>query len=169
MINQYMGVASHLFFQVVLPLRRPTNMNPWRCLNRIHSLFSNRQTSHTSGGVTGGMGGLICPLIWGIFRGKGGGKIIKSYFCFGRNPYNGYINPYYWVDDHPLLYANNGSLDPGKEFNIYLWWQFLQCVWFFFLLCTWNFLVQECPVATLYKHMGYLRRLLKRSCTYSYG
>ncbi len=30
-----------------------------------------------------------------------------------RNPYNGYINPYYWVDDHPLLYGNNRSLDPG--------------------------------------------------------
>ena len=29
------------------------------------------------------------------------------------NPYNGYINPYYWADDHPLLYGNNGSLDPG--------------------------------------------------------
>ena len=29
------------------------------------------------------------------------------------NPYNGYINPYYWVDDHPLLHGNNGSLDPG--------------------------------------------------------
>ena len=29
------------------------------------------------------------------------------------NPDNGYINPYYWVDDHPLLYGNNGSLDPG--------------------------------------------------------
>ena len=29
------------------------------------------------------------------------------------NPYNGYINPYYWVDDHPLLYGNSGSLDPG--------------------------------------------------------
>ena len=29
------------------------------------------------------------------------------------NPCNGYINPYYWVDDHPLLYGNNGSLDPG--------------------------------------------------------
>ena len=29
------------------------------------------------------------------------------------NPYNGYINPYDWVDDHPLLYGNNGSLDPG--------------------------------------------------------
>ena len=24
---------------------------------------------------------------------------------FNRNPYNGYINPYYWVDDHPLLYG----------------------------------------------------------------
>ena len=36
---------------------------------------------------------------------------------FNRNPYSGYINPYYWVDDHPLLYiyiyGNNGSLDPG--------------------------------------------------------
>ena len=31
---------------------------------------------------------------------------------FNRNPHNGYINPYYWVDDHPLLYGNNGSLDP---------------------------------------------------------
>ena len=29
------------------------------------------------------------------------------------NPYNGYINPYYWVDDHPLLYGNNGNLDPS--------------------------------------------------------
>ncbi len=32
---------------------------------------------------------------------------------FNRNPYNGYINHYYWVDDHPLLYGNIGSLDPG--------------------------------------------------------
>ena len=31
------------------------------------------------------------------------------------NPYNGYINPYYWVDDHPLLYGNNGSLDPSTH------------------------------------------------------
>ena len=31
------------------------------------------------------------------------------------NPYNGYINPYYWVDDHPLLYGNNGSLDPSTN------------------------------------------------------
>ena len=34
-----------------------------------------------------------------------------------RNPYiyNVYINPYYWVDDHPLLYGNNRSLDPGTS------------------------------------------------------
>ncbi len=31
------------------------------------------------------------------------------------NPYSGYINPYYWVDDHPLLYGNNGSLDPSTH------------------------------------------------------
>ena len=37
------------------------------------------------------------------------------------NPYNGYINPYYWVDDHPLLYGNNVSLDPSTyEMNINL-------------------------------------------------
>ena len=35
------------------------------------------------------------------------------------NPYNGYINPYYWVDDHPLLYGNNGSLDPST-YVVYL-------------------------------------------------
>ena len=30
------------------------------------------------------------------------------------NPYNWYIKPY-WVDDHPLLYGNNGSLDPSSN------------------------------------------------------
>ena len=34
------------------------------------------------------------------------------------NPYNGYRNPYYWVDDHPLLYGNNGSLDPSTYRHI---------------------------------------------------
>ena len=31
------------------------------------------------------------------------------------NPYNGYINPYCWVDGHPLLCGNNGSLDPSSS------------------------------------------------------
>ena len=38
-----------------------------------------------------------------------------GHHTFNRNPYNGYINPYYWVDDHPLLYGNNASLDPGTH------------------------------------------------------
>ena len=29
------------------------------------------------------------------------------------NSHSGYINPYYWIDDHPLLHGNNGSLDPS--------------------------------------------------------
>ena len=29
------------------------------------------------------------------------------------NPYNWYINPYYLVDDHSLLYGKYGSLDPS--------------------------------------------------------
>ena len=53
--------------------------------------------------------------------GMGGVSHLKN----DGNPYNGYINPYYWVDDHPLLYGNNGSLDPGTcitaiRFFIYL-------------------------------------------------
>ena len=36
------------------------------------------------------------------------------------NPYNGYINPYYWVDDHPLLYGNNWSLDPSTYHQLRL-------------------------------------------------
>ncbi len=39
---------------------------------------------------------------------------------FNGNPFNGYINPYYWVDNHPLLYGNNGSLDPGTNHYITL-------------------------------------------------
>ena len=44
--------------------------------------------------------------------------------AFNRNPYDGYINPYYWVDDHPLLYGNNGSLDPSTfvSFSPYFFW-----------------------------------------------
>ena len=42
---------------------------------------------------------------------------------FKRNPYNGYINPYYWVDDHPLTQGTNGSLDPstfGEDFQLFM-------------------------------------------------
>ena len=39
--------------------------------------------------------------------------IEDGHTTFNRNPYNGYMNPYYWVNDHPLLYGNNVSLHPG--------------------------------------------------------
>ena len=32
------------------------------------------------------------------------------------------LTPYYWVNDHPLLYENNGSLDK-KLLNTYGWFQ----------------------------------------------
>ena len=48
----------------------------------------------------------ICAMVKSRYIGDG-------HPTFNRNPYNGYINPYYWVDDHPLVYGNNGSLDPG--------------------------------------------------------
>ena len=48
---------------------------------------------------------------------------------FNRNPYNGYINPYYWADDHPLLYGNNGSLDPGSyDIPDLLSWRISNCI-----------------------------------------
>ena len=28
--------------------------------------------------------------------------------------YDWYINPYYWVSDHPLLHGNSGSLEPDS-------------------------------------------------------
>ncbi len=48
----------------------------------------------------------ICAMVKSRYIGDG-------HPTFNKNPYNGYINPYYWVDDHPLLYWNNRSLDPG--------------------------------------------------------
>ncbi len=49
---------------------------------------------------------IMCAMVKSRYIGDG-------HPTFNRSPYNGYINPYNWVDDHPLLYGNNGSLDPG--------------------------------------------------------
>ena len=54
----------------------------------------------------------ICAMVKSRYIGDG-------HPTFNRNPYNGYIKPYYWVDDHPLLYGNNGSLDPGTFFAVF--------------------------------------------------
>ena len=50
----------------------------------------------------------ISTLFYGVF-------FYNMFSGFNRNPYNGYINPYYWPDDHPLLYGNNGSLGLGTH------------------------------------------------------
>ena len=57
---------------------------------------------------------LICAMVKSRYIGDG-------HPTFNKNPYNGYINPYYWVDDHPLLYGNNGSLDPGTYVYKYIY------------------------------------------------
>ncbi len=48
----------------------------------------------------------ICAMVKSRYIGDG-------HPTFNRNPYNWHIKPYCWVDDHPLLYGNNGSLDPS--------------------------------------------------------
>ena len=63
-------------------------------------------------------------------KSQNGGMVIPHSI---GNPYIGYTNPivyywvykpYYWVNDHPLLYGSNGSLDPstcgdkGPEFMV---------------------------------------------------
>ena len=50
---------------------------------------------------------MLCAMVKSRYIGDG-------HPTFNRNPYNWYIKPYYWVDDHPLLYGNNGSLDPSS-------------------------------------------------------
>ena len=55
--------------------------------------------------LLGGTYSFICAMVKSRYIGD-------AHPTFNRNPYNGYyINPHYWVDDHPLLYGNNGSLD----------------------------------------------------------
>ena len=35
--------------------------------------------------------------------------INSSHLLMTESLFHGYINPYYWVDEHPLLYGNHGS------------------------------------------------------------
>ena len=91
------GVNNHLH-----PLGKTTSK--WR---KIHGFFGSSQKriplDLTS--LTSFWGSLHVP--WSKLLVLG--MVIQPLI---RNPYHGYINPYYWVDDHPLLHGNNGSLDP---------------------------------------------------------
>ena len=91
---------------VAKPAMDPTH-NPTRVgrPKRIHSILGDHVSRFTGQGqVCYGQG---CR----VFLGMGDLPPLIG------NPYNGYINPYYWVDDHLLLYGNNGSLDPGTGEN----------------------------------------------------
>ena len=44
-----------------------------------------------------------------------GPKVIAP---FVGSPDNGYVNPYYFVDDYPLLNENIGSLDPDRTYKL---------------------------------------------------
>ena len=55
------------------------------------------------------------------------------------NPYNEDINPYYWVDDHPLLYGNIGSWSTRShmwcfKFDKYLAMMRLSCFMIYHLM-----------------------------------
>ena len=64
--------------------------------------------------VKGGIGIVFHPQTKAIY--EPGSKLLVLGMVLQPligNPYNGYINPYYWVDYHPLLCGNNVSLDPS--------------------------------------------------------
>ena len=56
----------------------------------------------------------MCAMVKTPYVGDG-------HLTFNRNPYNGYINPYYWVDDHPLLYGNVMGVD--RPWHMWFWVQ----------------------------------------------
>ena len=66
---------------------------------------------------------LFCAMVKSRYVGDGKPP------TFNRSLYNGYINPYYWVDDHPLLFGNNGSLDPSTFHNHKISPATFACVW----------------------------------------
>ena len=45
-------------------------------------------------------------------------KRIWNHHLLIGNPYNGYINPYYWIDEF-FPYGNNGSFDPIAQVDLY--------------------------------------------------
>ena len=61
----------------------------------------------------------ICSSHWKSspnFRGEK--KHIWNHHLLIGNPYNGYINPYYWIDEF-FPYGNSGSLDPIAQVDLY--------------------------------------------------
>ena len=93
----------------------------WRYFlkSRVHEILPTQQESKNSKGKSLQHGWrLMIPVKSGDTHPKHmcqgwstpylGDKLIPPFIGI-LNPYNGYVNSYYWVDDHPLVYGNNGS------------------------------------------------------------
>ena len=98
----------------------------FRTLSRTHLVLTFRSSSYGPTCKSWGPTSLrVWPTIWArvdqlLVLGMGNLQPLIG------NPYNGYINLYYWVDDHPLLYGNLGSLDPstyGKKQSTWMRWR----------------------------------------------
>ena len=110
----YMGLIIKDTIPRVPPLNRYTSMtvvekNPSSRSEQPQQSPANDMNHEIL--VGSGSGILICAMVKSRYIGDG-------HPTFNRNPYNGYINPYYWVDDHPLLYGTIGSLDPSTYWLI---------------------------------------------------
>ena len=56
---------------------------------------------------------IICAMVKSRYIGDG-------HPTFNRNPFNGYINPYYWVDEFIPYYMEIMGVDRPKR-HLYLW------------------------------------------------
>ena len=65
------------------------------------------------------IGDVIRPLIGNPFPTKWRANVQQGR-GWAPTSSNWHINPYYWVDDHPLLYANGASSDPSTFYILYL-------------------------------------------------
>ena len=92
------NVLSETTYPVIIREIHEHNSNNMMCKHTIH--IHTQRIDLESKFI------LICAMVKSRYMGDG-------HPTSNRNPYNGYINPYYWVDDHPLSYGNNGSLDPS--------------------------------------------------------
>ena len=75
-----------------------------------HSNWMQECVHQQKGPVTLILKGPAIPFGFHLCHGQKSRFFGDGHPTFNRNPFNGYINPYYWVDfSHPRLYGNNGS------------------------------------------------------------
>ena len=89
-------------------LEFPSSLQLWGCIIYIVGGWTNPSEN-------------ICSSSWIIFSEDPGEKYLSCHHPLIGNPYNGYIIPYYWVDDHPSTFTqkdvkqNSFTGDPPKR------------------------------------------------------